>query len=508
MSDNQISVKNLFEGLQATDNATLESKIQAKLAYCFKHIHESCATCPNAMFELQAANESLAFVCSSSRAKLFESMATDATSLARTYQFFELIANTLVYLATNLIDNLDFEASKPMLRELFVVYTTSSLSERQIYTLIYIFDTLNHFLPVDYDLRVFLNEKTRLGALLSFLDNKRFVSKMRAFEEEALSIVLFDLNWTSKAADAFKQNWLELNSTEKLLEFMRSNWTMIESADHILMPIYMIIANTASDKDIESLPEVNTILDKMVNCVRVCVHVDNEETIRFQHSDDDDDGGYKQDIEVKGVLLNNSLFSILGLLQSLFKLAVNDKIKWSLYGKPTLSDSLKTLTSSPEVASFSDVERQCAMQLLVQLSFDERVRSALKLDEQLVSNVNALLRAANTSPPTIKYKRLVRTCEQFKWLLGESKPNEQKTKQEETSTQRQHIMISYNTASRDMCLSIKSELEHTGLGVWIDVNEIHGSSLDSMAQAVENAQCVLMCVTEKYRQSNNCQAEA
>jgi hypothetical protein len=26
-----------------------------------------------------------------------------------------------------------------------------------------------------------------------------------------------------------------------------------------------------------------------------------------------------------------------------------------------------------------------------------------------------------------------------------------------------------------------------------------------LAKAVENAMCVLICVTEKYRQSNNCQ---
>ena len=57
-------------------------------------------------------------------------------------------------------------------------------------------------------------------------------------------------------------------------------------------------------------------------------------------------------------------------------------------------------------------------------------------------------------------------------------------------------------------MKIKEKLERAKYKVWIDVNEIHGSCLDSMAKAVENAEIVLMCVTEKYRQSNNCQSEA
>lgn len=69
-------------------------------------------------------------------------------------------------------------------------------------------------------------------------------------------------------------------------------------------------------------------------------------------------------------------------------------------------------------------------------------------------------------------------------------------------------MISYNSASRPLCIRIKSVLEQAGYTVWIDVEDIHGSSLDSMARAVEDAAVVLVCVTEKYRQSLNCQAEA
>ena len=34
----------------------------------------------------------------------------------------------------------------------------------------------------------------------------------------------------------------------------------------------------------------------------------------------------------------------------------------------------------------------------------------------------------------------------------------------------EHVMISYNTASRDLCLKIKAGLESIGYKIWIDVN--------------------------------------
>ncbi len=68
-------------------------------------------------------------------------------------------------------------------------------------------------------------------------------------------------------------------------------------------------------------------------------------------------------------------------------------------------------------------------------------------------------------------------------------------------------MISYNRQSREMCLQIKAELEKSRFKVWIDVEDISGSSLESMANAIENSFCILVCMTEKYKQSPNCRAE-
>lgn len=71
-----------------------------------------------------------------------------------------------------------------------------------------------------------------------------------------------------------------------------------------------------------------------------------------------------------------------------------------------------------------------------------------------------------------------------------------------------HVMISYNKMTRDLCTKLKKELELQGYSVWIDFESISGSSLESMANAIENSFVVMMCMTENYKQSSNCRAEA
>jgi len=98
-----------------------------------------------------------------------------------------------------------------------------------------------------------------------------------------------------------------------------------------------------------------------------------------------------------------------------------------------------------------------------------------------------------------------KSCEGILWLTG-SKP---KALLRGAPIQAAgHVMISYNSQSRPICLDIKRDLESRGLKVWIDVESIQGSSLESMARAVEEAFVVLVCMSERYKQSSNCRAEA
>ena len=43
-----------------------------------------------------------------------------------------------------------------------------------------------------------------------------------------------------------------------------------------------------------------------------------------------------------------------------------------------------------------------------------------------------------------------------------------------------------------------------GYKVWIDENDMRGSINNAMAKAVEGAKVVLLCVSEKYKESRNC----
>ena len=43
-----------------------------------------------------------------------------------------------------------------------------------------------------------------------------------------------------------------------------------------------------------------------------------------------------------------------------------------------------------------------------------------------------------------------------------------------------------------------------GFRVWVDVDEMAGSTLEAMALAVEKASVVLVCASEKYKLSPNC----
>jgi hypothetical protein len=70
------------------------------------------------------------------------------------------------------------------------------------------------------------------------------------------------------------------------------------------------------------------------------------------------------------------------------------------------------------------------------------------------------------------------------------------------------IMISYSHNEQVLCKQLYQELTKAGYRVWVDFDQMHGNVMDAMAQAIEQSHTIIICMSEEYRKSNYCRAEA
>jgi len=70
-----------------------------------------------------------------------------------------------------------------------------------------------------------------------------------------------------------------------------------------------------------------------------------------------------------------------------------------------------------------------------------------------------------------------------------------------------HIMISYNWDDQPIVKRLATALKEYGYEVWLDLEQMGGSTLEAMAGAVENADLMLICMSQKYKDSPNCRLE-
>lgn len=70
----------------------------------------------------------------------------------------------------------------------------------------------------------------------------------------------------------------------------------------------------------------------------------------------------------------------------------------------------------------------------------------------------------------------------------------------------EHVMISYQWDTQETMLRVKQDLEAQGYTVWMDVEQMEGSILETMARAVEKSSMLLLAVSHKYQNSPNCRS--
>ena len=185
-------------------------------------------------------------------------------------------------------------------------------------------------------------------------------------------------------------------------------------------------------------------------------------------------------------------FSTKELAEGLSHLAINDdnkKILGQIGVIPVLISVIKT--------SKEDEEKANATRALWMLAFDDNNKEKIGQEE---GAMDILYQLQDSENPEVQ-KAAAGTL----WEL-EGKIARQSSGR--IASTRNHVMISYQWDSQEVLVEVKNGLQERGYRVWMDLEQMGGSTLETMAKAVENSSVVLICLSERYKESPNCRSEA
>jgi hypothetical protein len=142
-----------------------------------------------------------------------------------------------------------------------------------------------------------------------------------------------------------------------------------------------------------------------------------------------------------------------------------------------------------------------SLEILLALSFSKEASSYLKENQEFMSCIRNL-----SNNPNIEKANLQRAAEHLLWKL--EKETEAVDKPKDSNSYQYDIMISYSHSDKKLCHQIYDQLIKDGFRVWIDREDMHGATMIAMANAIENSDVVIICMSDAYKQSVYCQSEA
>ncbi|XP_046358633.2 uncharacterized protein LOC124136687 [Haliotis rufescens] len=196
-----------------------------------------------------------------------------------------------------------------------------------------------------------------------------------------------------------------------------------------------------------------------------------------------------------------TFFSARELLNGLTALAKNDDNKRLLMEKGVLK-TLKTILKGG-----SEVEQEEAIGCIRELSFNDQNKSILNADEGVMDVLKEKEASGNA--------HIAKAAQFTRWGLATKKIQESNIRRRQSSMSMTaippksgHVMLSYSWYNQKTVLEVYDRLKSEGFRLWIDIDDMAGSTLGAMANAVEKASAVILFVSESYFESQNCRQEA
>lgn len=284
----------------------------------------------------------------------------------------------------------------------------------------------------------------------------------------------------SRWSEDNKKEWNDLNLVETFLNLINVLKDVeLTNKEEMIISAYYTIGNIADDKQIEVLPEINFVIERLLDeLVNIANLMDSDsfiEKVKIQVIDDD------RKIETWHVSYSNR--TLTGTLYGLTRFAVNHNTKNIIFEK---SSALETI-----ILKGNDIEKLMSLKLLAQLCFDEEIANKVLNNHEFCKFIQDL-------SITSSHKDVKKVSHDLIWYLNQSI----------SKIENKHVMISYNPSNRKALVELKEELEKAGINSWIDIDHLNGSSIDECIKAIQDTQYFIIGVSEKYRLSERCQVEA
>ncbi|XP_072051356.1 uncharacterized protein [Amphiura filiformis] len=211
---------------------------------------------------------------------------------------------------------------------------------------------------------------------------------------------------------------------------------------------------------------------------------------------------------------STKLFSAFELIYCLNHLAINDDNKREIEKEGGVPAIVRMLEDD-----FSEEEQSVAARALWNMSFVESIRKS-DLLQKTNEPLEKLLKSTNKNLQDASAYALwqIKGTSHDNIPIREDPPQDSPPSYEETMNMMKQpkqlrpktaqIMISYQWDSKPTATKLRDSLVNSGYRVWMDDTHMSGDILAAMAEAVEKSQVVLICMSEKYKNSQSCRTEA
>lgn len=143
------------------------------------------------------------------------------------------------------------------------------------------------------------------------------------------------------------------------------------------------------------------------------------------------------------------------------------------------------------------------------LAFSEKHREVIAADEGVILALRDLVHSSES-------KRTREVAKGALWVIGLQEDVDELHEggrfslegDDASKMSQRHIMLSYNWAHQNIVAELKTELEKAGYKTWMDIDKMQGSTLEAMANAVEESDAIILCVSKGYKESQACRTEA